>query len=221
MTGRAVILTHERASVGSVPEWATARGYEVEVLSVEDEWSLSDLDEVSFLVSMGARGASYDDSLPWLTRELDLLGRANAAELPVLGICFGSQALARALGARTQLAERTEIGWFEVETSAPELVPPGPWLFWHEDRFDVPAGAEPLARTAVGPAAFRAGRNLAVQFHPEVTPAALVEWLDLAGEELTTAEKEALHAGMRAEPEAAVARAWALYDTFLEIGLLV
>jgi GMP synthase-like glutamine amidotransferase len=221
MAGRAVILQHEQASLGSVPEWAAARGFAVEILGVEEEWSLSDLEGIAFLASMGARGASYDDDLPWLARELDLLDRARAAELPVLGICFGSQSLARSLGARTQLAERTEIGWFEVETSAPALIPPGPWLFWHEDRFDVPAGAELLARTAVGPAAYRAGRSLAVQFHPEVTPAALAEWLDLVGNELTPAEKEALQRGMQAEPEHAVSRAWALYDTFLEIGLLV
>ncbi|MFF1353382.1 TauD/TfdA family dioxygenase [Streptomyces sp. NPDC058297] len=64
-----------------------------------------------------------------------------------------------------------------------EKVPPKisirPWFQTHFDRFVVPPGAEELARSAVGPQAFRTGRSLGVQFHPELTEATLRRWLDL------------------------------------------
>jgi GMP synthase-like glutamine amidotransferase len=215
MAGRALILQHERASIGSVPEWAEARGFAVEALLATDDWAAPDLEPFDFLVSMGSASASYDDAVPWLARELELLAAAQRTETPVLGICFGSQSLARSLGAVTKLAVREEIGWFEIETLVPGEIPAGPWLFWHEDSFEVPAGGELLATTPVGPAAFRHGRNLAVQFHPEATPAAMTNWLDAFRDELDPDISASLQAGMDAEPDAIVARAWDLYDHFL------
>jgi GMP synthase (glutamine-hydrolysing) len=214
--GRAAVLRHERASVGSVGEWAAAREIEVLDLEASGDWAIPSFEEIDFVISMGSASASYDDGVPWLARELEMLRAAVAAEVPVLGICFGSQALARTLGASTHLATEHEIGWVEVETFAPELIAPGPWLFWHEDSFAVPDGAELLARTPVGPAAFRAGRNLAVQFHPEATPAALTEWLEMFKDHLKPEEADRLRDGMALDPDAAIARAMRLYDLFLD-----
>ena len=217
MAGRALILQHERASIGSVPEWASERGFEVDVLMADEDWPVPSLEEVEFVVSMGSAAHTYHE-VPWLAREYEVLAAAEAAAVPILGICFGSQSLAVAHGGTTRPAREHEVDWLEVETLAPDLIPPGPWMFWHEDSFELPPDAELLARTPVGPAAFRSGRSLAVQFHPEATLAAMESWLGAFREELDPALAERLRRGMEAEPEQIVARAYALYDTFLALA---
>jgi GMP synthase (glutamine-hydrolysing) len=136
------------------------------VLHADESWAVPDVDRFASVASLGAMDAGYDDSVPWLARELELLGAAHAAEVPVLGICFGAQSLARSLGAVTRRADIPETGWHDLEPGGVGELPNGPWLFWHDDSFEVPAGGRLLGRTAAGPAAFRAGTSLGVQFHP-------------------------------------------------------
>ena len=59
--------------------------------------------------------------------------------MPVLGICFGAQVLAAALGGTVEPAGQAEIGWVMVDSADPELIPPGPWLEFHHDRCLPPA----------------------------------------------------------------------------------
>jgi GMP synthase-like glutamine amidotransferase len=99
--------------------------------------------------------------------ELRLVERAVEAEVPVLGLCFGGQALATVLGGFVERATGPELGWVELDTRDPEQVPRGPWLAWHWDRFVLPDDVEELASTAIGSQAFRSGPHLGVQFHPE------------------------------------------------------
>jgi len=69
-----------------------------------------------------------------------------------------------------------EVGWQEVETDDPDRVPAGPWLHFHYDQLEVPPGAEELARSAAGPAAFALGPSLGLQFHPEGTAEIADAW---------------------------------------------
>ena len=69
-----------------------------------------------------------------------------------------------------------ELGWRAIETDDAELVPAGPWLEWHYERFCTPPGATELARTADAPQAFRIGPHLGVQFHPEATVEIVEGW---------------------------------------------
>lgn len=217
---RILILQHEpSASAGSFGDWAAAHGYAVDVLLAGDEWGAPDLSSVALLATLGSESASYDDRVPWLARELEVLEQAHRIGVPVLGICFGSQILARSLGARTRLADRPEIGWYEIESSNPSAIPPGPWLFWHEDRFDLPLGAELLARTAAGPAVYRAGSCMGVQFHPEVTEELFAAWIDESGDRLGAEALEALGRGVAAERDRLHRRAFRLYDTVLANAL--
>ena len=133
------------------------------------------------MVVLGAI-SSVNDPDPWIAEELDWLRAADQAGLPVLGICFGAQALCAAFGGRVEAMAGQEIGWTMVESADHGLVPPGPWLEFHGDRCLLPAAATVLARNQACVQAFRLGRHLAVQFHPEVDGPQLKRWLDAGGD---------------------------------------
>lgn len=143
-----------------------------------------DPEDYDLIVPMGSPWSVYDTDRigTWIGRELDLLRAAHAAEIPVLGVCFGGQALAAALGGTVEATPRPEFGWYRVESHIPDVLAPGPWFQWHFDRFTVPEGATILAHSDSGVQAFRTGRSLGVQFHPELTSEILEGWLADADE---------------------------------------
>jgi GMP synthase-like glutamine amidotransferase len=184
-TFRALIVEHERTTPGGlVYDWLDDYDAQVEELRIDVEEREVDPTEFDLIVPLGSEFAAYDDSVPWIEREKRLLERAAAADVPVLGICFGGQLLARVLGGTCFRAEGSEIGWLPVRTHDPELVPEGPWFQWHFDTFTAPEGATILAETDLGPQAFVIGRSLGVQFHPEVTPAIMEDWVRVYRHEL-------------------------------------
>ncbi len=103
--------------------------------------------------------------------------KAVQDDVPVLGLCFGGQMLARVLGGEVSRGDVAEIGWLPVRTTDPELVPQGPWFQWHFDTFTTPPGATLIAESDVAPQAFVWGRSLGLQFHPEVTPEIMHDWV--------------------------------------------
>lgn len=164
------------------------RGHAVRYLdaSTDDLTALDPL--VSDLMVVLGRPISANDEAAYrfLMDELQLVERRLAADRPTLGICLGSQIMARTLGARVYPAEDKEIGWAPVSlTEAGRAGPLGhledgdtPVLHWHGENFDLPAGAERLARTQICPnQAFAYGRNaLGLQFHAEACAPALERW---------------------------------------------
>ena len=106
--------------------------------------------------------------------------------MPVLGLCFGGQVLAHVLGGRIEAAPTPEFGWHEIETDEPDAIPAGPWLLWHYQRFTVPPGATEVARTEHATQAFRHGRHLGLQFHPESTTDIVEGWARKDAEKLQT-----------------------------------
>jgi GMP synthase-like glutamine amidotransferase len=145
--------------------------------------SAADYDAVAFF---GAAWAVYDSAkIPWISDEIDYARSLISLGVPALGICFGGQMLAEAVGGHVERAPIPEIGWLSVaaDTSAePGLIDAGPWLAWHFDRFTVPAHVPVVARTALASQAFVSGRTLGLQFHPEVTEAVLEGWLGSGGD---------------------------------------
>jgi GMP synthase-like glutamine amidotransferase len=131
------------------------------------------------IVAFGAGWAVYDEAAvgTWIHDEIAFTRQAVAAGVPVLGICFGGQMLAAALGGSVARASSPEIGWYSIDSSDPGLIDPGPWFQWHSDRFTVPAGARTLARTGLADQAFLSGRALGLQFHPELTSSVLTTWI--------------------------------------------
>jgi GMP synthase-like glutamine amidotransferase len=134
------------------------------------------------IVFFGAVWSVYEDTIgSWIGDEIAFARSAMDLGVPVLGICFGGQMLAAAVGGSVSRAPEPEIGWSMVDTSIPGLIDAGPWFQWHFDRFTVPAGVPVLARSALADQAFRVGRTLGLQFHPELTSAVLECWLDNGG----------------------------------------
>lgn len=173
------------------------------------------------VVVMGAPWSVYDEELigSWVRPELELLREADTAGVPVLGICFGGQMLAAAHGGSVVRSSRAELGWVTVDSDDPGLVPYGPWFQWHHDSWRLPPGAREIARNDASSQAFVLRRNLAVQFHPELTAGMLHGWLDNGGEPLVVEhglDPLELRAATVAEEPAARARAHALVDTFLD-----
>ena len=221
---RALIIQHEEIGpAGHVSDWLAARGAEQDVWLIgRDPGSpggrggrdplLYDL-----IVSLGSDCAAYDDSVPWLGLELALLRSAFDADVPMLGICFGSQILARALGGRAMPAAQPEIGWVAVDTREPDLVPVGPWFEWHYDTFTPPPGAVLLAESPAAPQGFTVGRTLAIQFHPEVTPEMLGDWVAKGHDQLVRAgvDGDRLLAEMRERDEQNREGVWGLLDAFM------
>ncbi|MGO8956683.1 MAG: type 1 glutamine amidotransferase [Streptosporangiaceae bacterium] len=183
-----VVKHHEIDDAGFIADAFRARGAELTVHLVPDDGPFPPLRGVDYAVVLGAAWSVYDEQNVgrWIGNELDWLRAADTGGVPVLGICFGAQALAAAHGGRVEAAPAMEIGWTTVETLDPELIEEGPWLEFHGDLCIPPPGARLLARTKVCAQAFSIGPHLAVQFHPEVDAAQLSRWLAAGG----TAEAE-------------------------------
>jgi GMP synthase-like glutamine amidotransferase len=166
------------------------------------------------VVTLGSEHAADDDSVPWQAVEQATLRAAVEAEVPVLGICFGGQSLARALGGGVRRAARPEIAsWVSIGSLDGE-VDDGPWFEWHRDEILPPDGATVLARNESGVQAFRLGPHVGLQFHPEVDEAIVEAWIELAREDAS------VPSGVREETRALLAgsvgeRAFALFDALL------
>jgi GMP synthase-like glutamine amidotransferase len=215
---RALVIQHEEdAPGGHVSTWLAERGAEEDVYLITADGRAPAPSDYDVVVSLGSEQSAYDDALPWVAREAALLRDAFDADIPVLGVCFGSQILARALGGQALPGERTEIGWFGIRSDDPVLVAEGPWFQWHHDTFTPPPGASLLADSPAAPQAYMLGRCLGVQFHPEVTVPIVEEWVALGGDQLVRhgIDADRLMAETREREPENRSRAWRLMDAFV------
>lgn len=195
--GHALIIRHvPHEGVAGYRRPIEDAGYRLDRIDVADPaFAAVDLNAPDLLIMMGGPMGVYEqDRHPWIRCQLRRLERRLAAGLPTLGVCFGAQMIAAAMGARVFPGPHKEVGFHPV-TVREEIAdnPLGPIrgvpvLHWHGDSFDLPAGAERLASSALYEnQAFRAGPNiLALQFHAEM------------------GEDPRFHAWMEQWPEAAV-----------------
>lgn len=176
----------------------------------------------------GEQSARDDESHPYLGALAALMAQAAAEDVAVLGICLGSQVLARGLGAENLLGQAREFGWCEVakhEAAASDPVLAAlPARFrsfeWHSDTFTLPPGAAHLAGSPVAPVqCYRYGRaGYGMQFHFEASRAVTRSWAQLFPEACeamapgwlsgTQAAEEAAHADASDAHGLAIARAW-------------
>lgn len=228
---RALVIQHDHVSPpGPVGDRLEARMIDIElhqVVPVDDfdhpgvPARFPEVTRYDAVVVMGSPWSVYDEERigSWVVPEAALLRDADAAGVPVLGICFGGQLLAQAHGGRVERAPVPEVGWVTIETDDEQLVPHGPWFQWHFDRWVLPPGAHEIARNAISSQAYILRRNLAVQFHPELTSGMLHGWLDNGGDVQAVRagfDPDEMYAATVAEDPAARARAYALVDAFLD-----
>lgn len=227
---KALIIQHDHVSpTGPVGRRLEHHGFEITEFLVVPESSFHepnvsvdfpDTDEFDLVVFLGAPWGAWDDKCigNWLTPEIDLCRRLVSSGRPVLGICFGGQLIARAMGGSVAPGKHPEIGWTAIWSDDHDLVGNGPWFQFHYDHWQVPPGATEIARNPVCSQAFVINNSLAVQFHPELDSHALTLWIDEGGRsqvEDDNQNPDVMIAQTRAEDAAGEARTYALVDAFL------
>jgi GMP synthase-like glutamine amidotransferase len=230
VTRRVLFLYNDPvASEALLGDAFTDAGFDVDTFTVVPKQRAADpVLEVAFpdptgydvIVPLGARWPVYDEALrrTWVGTEMTMLREAAAAGVALLGVCFGGQIIAQAFGGTVGRAPTPEIGWYDITTDRPDLVSTGPWFQWHFDRWTVPPGAVEIARTANSSQAFLLDRSLALQFHPELDHALLIEWLadDRDGEALGFGlDHNELLSRTKQFEEGAATRLRGLVDAFL------
>jgi len=221
MTGL-VLQTQADVPAGLLDQWAARRGFELTTFRVDQGGQWPDPREHAFVVALGSSASAAGGGPEWVERVIELLRAADAADVPVLGICFGAQALAVALGGRVRRLRRPEVGWVTVRTNDADRVPAGPWLAWHEDGFTLPPLAYELASNPFGVQAFCHRHHLGVQFHPEVTPAIVHAWTATDHADLQRAGVTAADLEPAPHADAAARAAATLFDGFAaRAGLMV
>ncbi|MBI1274793.1 hypothetical protein GC177_02340 [bacterium] len=188
-TKRILCLQHvDFEGAGSIANWAKTRGIPMEHACVpkgglEKAW----LGEQDLLLIMGGPMGVYEEEQhPWLTEEIGFIKDAIDQRRNVLGICLGSQLIARALGARVAPHAHKEVGWFQVRKSDDHAHPFSNALpdylmsfHWHGDRFELP---EDVSHSGSSEATDNQGFTyqehvVALQHHLEVTEADIHRWL--------------------------------------------
>jgi GMP synthase-like glutamine amidotransferase len=196
---RALVLQHVAVEgPGTFTSYLDARGWTLEIAVLYEGARLpEDAQGYQAVIVMGGPMGVYDETeYPFLSDEHQFLRRVIAQGVPVLGICLGSQLLAKALGARVYRNPQKEIGWYTVDLTPAGaadplfagLTSPVPVFQWHGDAFDLPVGAAPLAASSLCPhQAFRYGdRVYGLLFHLELTPIIIQSWLEVFHDELVS-----------------------------------
>jgi GMP synthase-like glutamine amidotransferase len=189
-----------------------------------------DLKNIEAIISLGGPMNVYEEEkYPFLKEEDTFIKKVLQQKIPFLGICLGSQLLAKAAGAKVTKSPQQEIGWSQVKlTDAGKKDP----LFqnlpdelkvfqWHEDMFEIPPNGVLLASSKGCPhQAFRIGENAyGLQFHVEVTPKIVDSWIDAyAKNEAKSPVFENIRSEFLRVEQAYAAQAKQMYENFFKIN---
>jgi len=173
---------------GYLGELLTEDGFNIQSVHAKHE-SLPEK-QYSLVVVLGAP-ESANDNLPYLQEEQKLIKQCVEKNTPVLGICLGSQLIAKTFGGKVYQGPKKEIGFYS------DLVPqensslfsgfenPFTVFHWHGDTFDLPEGAVRLASSEnYQNQAFQFKSAVGLQFHLEVNEEMVNLWLDKTEEKL-------------------------------------
>lgn len=179
---------------GYLGEFLTRKGILWDQLNIDAGDSVpDDINGYSGLVLMGGPMSANDD-LPWIPPLLELIRRAVAQGIPVLGHCLGGQLMSKALGGTVGRNPVREIGWGEVSKvghhPAPDWLGALPAAFevfqWHGETFSIPEGAERLLESpfCANQAFLLNNLHLGLQCHIEMTATMIQAWCEADAAEL-------------------------------------
>jgi GMP synthase (glutamine-hydrolysing) len=159
-------------------------GYEIQKVNARNDPVPTSPLGYDAIVILGGPMAVYDN-LPYLQKQIELIGNAIKHDTPVLGICLGSQLIAQAAGGRVYKGKKKEIGWYDVyltPASSNDIFRGFTHKMirifqWHGDTYDLPANAKILAYSDLYPQAFRIGSAVGIQFHFEVDEGLIETWI--------------------------------------------
>lgn len=201
------------------------KGQESRVVEAYQEDVPTDPEPYSHVLILGGpMSANEEDKYPFLSRELELIRACVEMDKPLLGICLGSQLIAKALGSSVYPAPTKEIGWHTVELTRPaamdflfSFMPKVITVFqWHGETFDLPRHSVRLAASQVCPnQAFRFKNNIyGLQFHLEVTQGMVNTWKEAYKEELK--EEGAAIPSFLPDPQV-TSISWEFFSRFLQL----
>jgi len=154
-------------------------------IAVEGDSLPNTIDDYSAMIILGGPASVYEDH-KYLWDEEKLIQQALAGKIPTLGICLGSQLIAKASGGRVYRGLKKEIGWYSVELTDDGMndifrgLEKNILVFqWHGDTYDLPNNAITLAKSELYPVqAFRVGNAIGIQFHLEVSRDMIIDWME-------------------------------------------
>jgi len=178
-------------TLGTLTELIRSDGYRIENIVAEKEAVPTDAKRYAAIIILGGPMAVYDNVL-YLKRVQQLIRNALKLEIPVLGICLGSQLIAQAIGGNVHKGGKKEIGWSNVmlnhsgyndlfkgiNTKSIKV------FQWHGDTYDLPPKATIMASSKLYPQAFRFGSVFGIQFHMEVNAEMIRRWAEEYSQEL-------------------------------------
>lgn len=176
---RAIVLSHAAIAheLGHLGAWLDRASFEVVRLHREDALGLTSLEltDADLLVVLGSPGSvATGFCSPAGLEEIDLVRGWVQADRPYLGICFGSQVLALAVGGTVERMASTDRAWTTLSSDGTEDdALTGPWMVWHEDALTAPDHARVRARSGSADQVFSYRRAWGIQFHPELDSASL------------------------------------------------
>lgn len=151
-------------------------------LDRDDLPAFSSIERPDLVLLLGSERSAHDpQQAAAVEAESTFVRVALALEVPVMGICYGAQLMARAFGGTSWRADAPELGWQRVDTIDPVLCPEGPWGQMHSDVFAPGPTSRVLGTSWRGPQCFIddafGARSIAWQFHPEVTRETYTRWV--------------------------------------------
>lgn len=172
-------------TLGTFEDLLVSEGYVLNKVLAPKEPIPQSAIEFSAIILLGGPMSVYE-GIPYLNKEQSLIRDALRRNIPILGVCLGSQLIAGALGGTVYKGAKKEIGWYEVKITDKGLDN----LFkglekkelrvfqWHGDTFTLPQDAVVLAHSDLYPQAFRIGSAYGLQFHLEVTTDMIKVWTE-------------------------------------------